>query len=126
LKKLLLGEIAAHVMLPDFIYAVAVFVCYYRQKVAGYSITSYDEDRLEIDSSWVGYMRAYIHPSVRCWRASGSCYNDPEYCEEDIVRCTPDWYGNGLWREDYVWVQEFEYRDGKRLLRTVINGMVVA
>jgi hypothetical protein len=125
-KKLPLGEIAAHVMLPDFIHAAAVFVRHHRQKAAGHSITSYDEDRLETDSSWVGHMRAHIHPSVRCWRASGSRHNDPEHCEEDIVRCTPDWHGNGSWRKDYVWVQEFEHGDGKRPSRTVTNGMVVA
>jgi hypothetical protein len=124
--KLPLSEVAAQIDMTDFTHAAAVFVRHHRQKAAGQPITSYDEDRLEIDASWVGHMRVTIHPSIRCWRASGKRHNDSEHCDEDTVRCAPDWHKSGLWRKDYVWVQEFEHGDARRQSRTVTNGMAVA
>ncbi|KAH6073865.1 hypothetical protein HBI65_239800 [Parastagonospora nodorum] len=46
----------------------------------------------------------FIHPSIKCWRSSGKRHNDPEYCDEEVVRCAPNWQQTGLWRRDYVWL----------------------
>ncbi|KAH5726701.1 hypothetical protein HBI17_236070 [Parastagonospora nodorum] len=91
--KLPLSEVAANIAISDFIYAAAVF------------------DRLDVDLSWVGRMSVQIHPSIKCWRSSGKRHNDPEHCDEEI----------GLWRRDYVWVQEFEHGDNRRQSRTVTD-----
>ncbi|KAH3938437.1 hypothetical protein HBH53_258760 [Parastagonospora nodorum] len=45
-----------------------------------------------------------IHPSIKCWRSSGKRHNDPEHCDEEVVRCAPNWQQTGLWRRDYVWL----------------------
>ncbi|KAH5236834.1 hypothetical protein HBI72_243840 [Parastagonospora nodorum] len=103
LTKLPLSEVAANIAISDFIYAAAVF------------------DRLDVDLSWVGCMSVQIHPSIKCWRSSGKRHNDSEYCDEEVVRCAPNWQQTGLWRRDYVWVQEFEHRDNRRQSRTVTD-----
>jgi hypothetical protein len=64
--KLPLSKVAAQIDITNFTHAAAVFVRHHRQKAAGQPITSYDEDRLEIDASWVGHIRVTIHPSIRC------------------------------------------------------------
>ncbi|KAH5573446.1 hypothetical protein HBI25_012980 [Parastagonospora nodorum] len=71
-------------------------------------------------------MSVQIHPSIKCWRSSGKRHNDPEHCDEEVVRCAPNWQQTGLWRRDYVWVQEFEHGDNRRQSRTVTDGRVVA
>ncbi|OAK93363.1 hypothetical protein IQ06DRAFT_382882 [Phaeosphaeriaceae sp. SRC1lsM3a] len=124
--RLPLSEVASTIRMPDFTHAVAVFVRHHRQKSAGVPITSYDEDRLESDPSWVSRMTIRIHPSMRCWRPSGKRHNDAEHCDGDLVRCAPDWQNSGSWRKDYVWVQEFQQGNGKRPSRTVTHGRVVA
>jgi hypothetical protein len=124
--RLPLSEVAAQMTIQDFTHAAAVFVRHHRQKAAGHLITSYDEDRLEPDPSWVSNMMVQIHPSIRCWRSSGKRHNDPEHCDEDTIRCTPDWHKTGQWRKDYVWVQEFEHGDSRRPSRTVTDGRAVA
>ncbi|KAH6134259.1 hypothetical protein HBI68_245960 [Parastagonospora nodorum] len=53
----------------------------------------------------------FIHSSIKCWRFSGKRHNDSEHCDEEI----------GLWRRDYVWVQEFEHGDNRRQSRTVTD-----
>ncbi|KAH5748894.1 hypothetical protein HBI88_249260 [Parastagonospora nodorum] len=53
-----------------------------------------------------------IHPSIKCWRSSSKRYNDPEHCDEEVVRCAPNWQQTGLWRRDYS--------------RTVTDSRVVA
>ncbi|KAH6532929.1 hypothetical protein HBI81_082320 [Parastagonospora nodorum] len=63
----------------------------------------------------------FIHPSIKCWRSSGKRHNDPEHCDEEVVRCAPNWQQIGLWRRDYVWVQEFEHGDNRRQSRTVTD-----
>ncbi|KAH6333607.1 hypothetical protein HBI37_170790 [Parastagonospora nodorum] len=83
-------------------------------------------DRLDVDLSWVGCMSVQIHSSIKCWRSSGKRHNDPEHCDEEVVRCAPNWQQTGLWRRDYVWVQEFEHGDNRRQSRTVTDGRVVA
>ncbi|KAH6515008.1 hypothetical protein HBI07_252080 [Parastagonospora nodorum] len=98
--KLPLSEVAANIAISDFTHAAAVFVRNKRQAAAGQLITSYDEDRLD------------IHPSIKCWRSSGKRHNDPEHCDEEVVRCAPNWQQTGLWRRDYS--------------RTVTDGRVVA
>ncbi|KAH6510364.1 hypothetical protein HBI81_260520 [Parastagonospora nodorum] len=124
--KLPLSEVAANIAISDFTHAAAVFVRNKRQAAAGQLITSYDEDRLDVDPSWVGRMSVQIHPSIKCWRSSGKRHNDPEHCDEEVVRCAPNWQQTGLWRRDYVWVQEFEHGDNRRQSRTVTDGRVVA
>ncbi|KAH5006973.1 hypothetical protein HBI74_215980 [Parastagonospora nodorum] len=47
---------------------------------------------------------AAIHPFIKCWRSSGKRHNDPEHCDEEVVRCAPNWQQIGLWRRDYVWL----------------------
>ncbi|KAH4153783.1 hypothetical protein HBH43_224070 [Parastagonospora nodorum] len=44
------------------------------------------------------------------FQSSSKRYNDPEHCDEEIIRC----------------VQEFEHRDNRRQSRTVTDGRVVA
>ncbi|KAH5184366.1 hypothetical protein HBH77_178490 [Parastagonospora nodorum] len=112
--KLPLSEVAANIAISDFTHAAAVFIRNKRQAAAGQLITSYDEDRLD------------IHPSIKCWQSSGKRHNDPKHCDEEVVRCAPNWQQTGLWRRDYVWVQEFEHRDNRRQSRTVTDGRVVA
>ncbi|KAH5791834.1 hypothetical protein HBI88_043500 [Parastagonospora nodorum] len=73
-------------------------------------------DRLDVDPSWVGRMSVQIHPSIKCWRSSSKRHNDSEHCDEET----------GLWRRDYVWVQEFKHRDNRRQSRTVTDSRVVA
>ncbi|KAH5469864.1 hypothetical protein HBI22_186110 [Parastagonospora nodorum] len=102
--KLLLSEVAANIAISDFTYAAAVFDC------------------LDVDPSWVGCMSVQIHPSIKCWRSSGKRHNDPEHCDEEVVRCAPNWQQTGLWRRDYVWVQEFEHGDNRRQSRTVTDN----
>ncbi|KAH6131088.1 hypothetical protein HBI64_101750 [Parastagonospora nodorum] len=29
----------------------------------------------------------FIHPSIKCWRSSSKRHNDPEHCNEEVVRC---------------------------------------
>ncbi|KAH4124254.1 hypothetical protein HBH47_072980 [Parastagonospora nodorum] len=86
LTKLPLSEVAANIAISDFIHAAAVF------------------DRLDVDLSWVGRMSVQIHPSIKCWRSSSKRHNDPEHCDEEVVRCAPNWQQTGLWRRDYVWL----------------------
>ncbi|KAH4152390.1 hypothetical protein HBH43_235160 [Parastagonospora nodorum] len=86
LTKLPLSEVAANIAISDFTHAVAVFDC------------------LDVDLSWVGCMSVQIHPSIKCWRSSGKRHNDPEHCDEEVVRCAPNWQQIGLWRRDYVWL----------------------
>ncbi|KAH6423772.1 hypothetical protein HBI59_218910 [Parastagonospora nodorum] len=62
-----------------------------------------------------------IYSSIKCWRSSGKRHNDPEHCNEEVVRCAPNWQQTGLWRRDYVWVQEFKHRDNRRQSRTVTD-----
>ncbi|KAH5205302.1 hypothetical protein HBH77_096070 [Parastagonospora nodorum] len=90
--KLPLSEVAANIAISDFTYAAAV-----------------------------GCMSVQIHPSIKCWRSSGKRHNDPEHCDEEVVRCAPNWQQTGLWRRDYVWVQEFEHGDNRRQSRTVTD-----
>ncbi|KAH6121243.1 hypothetical protein HBI64_166600 [Parastagonospora nodorum] len=92
--KLPLSEVAANIAISDFIHAAAVFV---------------------------SRMSVQIHPSIKCWQSSGKRHNDPEHCDEEVVRCAPNWQQIGLWRRDYVWVQEFEHRDNRRQSRTVTD-----
>ncbi|KAH4840524.1 hypothetical protein HBH75_238040 [Parastagonospora nodorum] len=92
--KLPLSEVAANIAISDFTHAVAVFDC------------------LDVDLSWVSCMSVQIYSSIKCWRSSGKRYNDPEHCDEEI----------GLWRRDYVWVQEFEHGDNRRQSRTVTDN----
>ncbi|KAH5353911.1 hypothetical protein HBI33_210500 [Parastagonospora nodorum] len=47
------------------------------EAAAGQLITSYDEDRLDVDLSWVGRMS----------QSSGKRHNDSEHCDEEVVRC---------------------------------------
>ncbi|KAH5236807.1 hypothetical protein HBI72_246820 [Parastagonospora nodorum] len=103
LTKLPLSEVAANIAISDFTYAAAVFDC------------------LDVDLSWVGCMSVQIHPSIKCWRSSSKRHNDSEYCDEEVVRCAPNWQQTGLWRRDYVWVQEFEHGDNRRQSRTVTD-----
>ncbi|KAH6106398.1 hypothetical protein HBI64_236390 [Parastagonospora nodorum] len=70
---------------------------------------------------FVSRMSVQIHPSIKCWRSSSKRHNDPEHCDEEVVRCVPNWQQTGLWRRDYVWVQEFEHRDNRRQSRTVTD-----
>ncbi|KAH6091042.1 hypothetical protein HBI65_162100 [Parastagonospora nodorum] len=63
----------------------------------------------------------FIHSSIKCWRFSGKRHNDPEHCDKEVVRCAPNWQQTGLWRRDYVWVQEFEHGDNRRQSRTVTD-----
>ncbi|KAH5535320.1 hypothetical protein HBI27_173050 [Parastagonospora nodorum] len=46
----------------------------------------------------------FIYPSIKCWRSSGKRHNDSEHCDEEVVRCAPNWQQIGLWRRDYVWL----------------------
>jgi hypothetical protein len=64
--KLPLSKVAAQINITNFTHAVVVFVRHYQQKAAGQPITLYDEDRLEINVSWVGYIRVTIHLLIRC------------------------------------------------------------
>lgn len=121
-----LSEVAANIYIPDFVHAAAVFVRHQRHKMSGMPITSYEEDRLEVDPSWVSYMTTRIHPSMRCWRPSGKRHDDAEHCECDLVRCAPNWQDTRSWRRDYVWVQEFQQGDHKRSSKTVTDGRVAA
>ncbi|KAH5001643.1 hypothetical protein HBI74_248900 [Parastagonospora nodorum] len=82
LTKLPLSEVAANIAISDFTHAAAV--C----------------------------MSVQIHPSIKCWRSSGKRHNDPEHCDEEVVRCAPNWQQTGLWRRDYS--------------RTVTDSRVVA
>ncbi|KAH4169567.1 hypothetical protein HBH43_107530 [Parastagonospora nodorum] len=91
--KLPLSEVAVNIVISDFIHAAAVFDC------------------LDVDLSWVGCMS----------RSSGKRHNDPEHCDEEVVRCAPNWQQIGLWRRDYVWVQEFEHGDNRRQSRMVTD-----
>ncbi|KAH5386972.1 hypothetical protein HBI33_066590 [Parastagonospora nodorum] len=86
LTKLPLSEVAANIAISDFTHAAAVF------------------DRLDVDLSWVGRISVQIYPSIKCWRSSGKRHNDPEHCDEEVVRCAPNWQQTGLWRRDYVWL----------------------
>ncbi|KAH6335787.1 hypothetical protein HBI36_229780 [Parastagonospora nodorum] len=61
---------------------------------------------------FVSRMSVQIHSSIKCWRSSSKRHNDPEHCNEET----------GLWRRDYVWVQEFEHRDNRRQSRTVTDN----
>ncbi|KAH6245932.1 hypothetical protein HBI40_244690 [Parastagonospora nodorum] len=97
-------KVAANIAISDFTYAAAVF------------------DRLDVDPSWVSRMSVQIHPSIKCWRSSGKRHNDPKHCDEEVVRCAPNWQQTGLWRRDYVWVQEFEHGDNRRQSRTVTDN----
>ncbi|KAH6109127.1 hypothetical protein HBI69_163600 [Parastagonospora nodorum] len=101
--KLPLSEVAANIAISDFTHAAAVF------------------DRLDVDLSWVSRISVQIHPSIKCWRSSSKRHNDPEHCDEEVVRCAPNWQQTGLWRRDYVWVQEFEHGDNRRQSRTVTD-----
>ncbi|KAH4751423.1 hypothetical protein HBH63_242170 [Parastagonospora nodorum] len=31
-------------------------------------------------------------------------HNDPEHCDEEVVRCAPNWQQIGLWRRDYLYL----------------------
>ncbi|KAH5205222.1 hypothetical protein HBH77_100960 [Parastagonospora nodorum] len=84
LTKLPLSEVAANIAISDFTHAAAVF------------------DRLDVDLSWVS----------RISRSSGKRHNDPKHCDEEVVRCAPNWQQTGLWRRDYS--------------RTVTDSRVVA
>ncbi|KAH4059542.1 hypothetical protein HBH49_019500 [Parastagonospora nodorum] len=53
----------------------------------------------------------FIHAAA-VFRSSGKRHNDPEYCDEEVVRCVPNWQQTGLWRRDYS--------------RTVTDSRVVA
>ncbi|KAH6417899.1 hypothetical protein HBI59_246410 [Parastagonospora nodorum] len=101
--KLPLSEVAANIAISNFTHAAAVF------------------DRLDVDLSWVGRISVQIHPSIKCWQSSGKRHNDPEHCDEEVVRCAPNWQQTGLWRRDYVWVQEFKHGDNRRQSRTVTD-----
>ncbi|KAH6109772.1 hypothetical protein HBI64_222650 [Parastagonospora nodorum] len=101
--KLPLSEVAANIAISDFIYAAAVFDC------------------LDVDLSWVSRISVQIYSSIKCWRSSSKRHNDPEHCDEEVVRCAPNWQQTGLWRRDYVWVQEFEHGDNRRQSRTVTD-----
>ncbi|KAH6520083.1 hypothetical protein HBI07_231980 [Parastagonospora nodorum] len=46
----------------------------------------------------------FIYLSIKCWRSSGKRHNDSEHCDEEVVRCVPNWQQTGLWRRDYVWL----------------------
>ncbi|KAH4092589.1 hypothetical protein HBH46_180320 [Parastagonospora nodorum] len=94
--KLPLSEVAANIAISDFTHAAAV--------------------RISVQ----------IHSSIKCWRSSSKRHNDPKHCNEEVVRCAPNWQQTGLWRRDYVWVQEFKHRDNRRQSRTVTDGRVVA
>ncbi|KAH6536724.1 hypothetical protein HBI81_067250 [Parastagonospora nodorum] len=98
--KLPLSEVAANIAISDFTHAAAVFVRNKRQAAAGQLITSYDKDRLD------------IHPSIKCWQSSSKKHNDPKHCDEEVIRCAPNWQQTGLWRRDYS--------------RTVTDSRVVA
>ncbi|KAH6448866.1 hypothetical protein HBI57_201060 [Parastagonospora nodorum] len=52
----------------------------------------------------------FIHAAA-VFRSSSKRYNDPKHCDEEI----------GLWRRDYVWVQEFKHRDNRRQSRIVTD-----
>ncbi|KAH5228948.1 hypothetical protein HBH77_006500 [Parastagonospora nodorum] len=95
--KLPLSEVAANIAISDFTHAAAVFVRNKRQAAAGQLITSYDEDRLDVDPSWVS----------RISQSSSKRHNDPEHCDEEVV-------------------QEFKHRDNRRQSRTVTDSRVVA
>ncbi|KAH5002639.1 hypothetical protein HBI74_241100 [Parastagonospora nodorum] len=43
----------------------------------------------------------FIHAAAR---SSGKRHNDPEYCNEEVVRCAPNWQQTGLWRRDYLYL----------------------
>ncbi|KAH6330839.1 hypothetical protein HBI37_183670 [Parastagonospora nodorum] len=60
------------------------------------------------------------------FQSSSKRHNDSEHCDEEVVRCAPNWQQIGLWRRDYVWVQEFKHRDNRRQSRIVTDGRVVA
>ncbi|KAH5298027.1 hypothetical protein HBI50_219210 [Parastagonospora nodorum] len=92
--KLPLSEVAVNIAISDFIYAAAVF------------------DRLDVDLSWVSRISVQIHPSIKCWRSSSKRHNDSKHCDEEVVRCAPNWQQIGLWRRDYVWLY---------LILTIIN-----
>ncbi|KAH6289436.1 hypothetical protein HBI39_209020 [Parastagonospora nodorum] len=55
-------------------------------------------------SNFIYAAAVFIHPSIKCWRSSGKRHNDPEHCDEEVVRCAPNWQQIGLWRRDYVWL----------------------
>ncbi|KAH5166821.1 hypothetical protein HBH77_246600 [Parastagonospora nodorum] len=104
--KLPLSEVAANIAISNFTHAAAVFVRNKRQAAAGQLITSYNEDRLDINPSWVGRISVQIHPSIKCWRSSSKRHNDPKHCNEEV--------------------QEFKHRDNRRQSRTVTDSRVVA
>ncbi|KAH4030240.1 hypothetical protein HBI09_126790 [Parastagonospora nodorum] len=62
-------------------------------------------------SDFIHAAAVFIHSSIKCWRFSGKRHNDSEYCDKET----------GLWRRDYVWVQEFEHGDNRRQSRTVTD-----
>ncbi|KAH4592751.1 hypothetical protein HBH82_251200 [Parastagonospora nodorum] len=72
-------------------------------------------------SDFIHAAAVFIYSSIKCWRSSGKRHNDPEHCDEEVVRCVPNWQQIGLWRRDYVWVQEFEHGDNRRQSRTVTD-----
>ncbi|KAH5092822.1 hypothetical protein HBH72_182790 [Parastagonospora nodorum] len=53
-------EVAANIVISDFIYVAAVFV---------------------------GCMSVQIYSSIKCWRSSSKRHNDSEYYNEEVVRC---------------------------------------
>ncbi|KAH6225718.1 hypothetical protein HBI15_097510 [Parastagonospora nodorum] len=55
-------------------------------------------------SDFIHAAAVFIHLSIKCWRSSGKRHNDPEHCDEEVVRCAPNWQQTGLWRRDYVWL----------------------
>ncbi|KAH4159152.1 hypothetical protein HBH43_187690 [Parastagonospora nodorum] len=38
------------------------------------------------------------------FQSSGKRHNDPEHCDEEVVRCAPNWQQTGLWRRDYLYL----------------------
>lgn len=102
------ATVAGHLQLPCFLDALAAFVREERRRHLRIRTTNLSVNQKESDSTFINHFLVCIHPSLSCWKVDRDDGMNTNYRTKEFVRCRPwQFQGQGRWRRDCVWVQEY-------------------